>query len=937
MRELLVIVTVACAWNGAAKADVARPTIEPVMLTCEYREDSLGVDVEKPRLSWKLQTGSPTLDVHQPRGQRQTAYQVLVASNEKALTQNQGDLWDSGKVLSDESVHVQYAGTPLEARQQCFWKVRIWDEKNTPSPWSASASWTMGVLGGWKGAWIAARDVPMKRPSGQSYIPAKEPPGNFKGSAPVRREAVLMRRDVTLSARPVRAVARVTALGFVDFTVNGKKPDEARVMAPALSDCTKRVYYDTYDVTELLRAGRNTFGAIVGNGFFSTPGRGWGNWYGAGNEPVFSVEVELVLPDGTRRFLGSDGSWKWSTGEITFNDFFVGESQDLRLAQAGWNLPGFDDRKWQPVVVVAAPPGRLEANPGAPVRMTEVVKPARVEGNRYVFDAMYTGWPCIRVRGKAGQEVRFGDHGKPRGQGGSWNPNGNSADYKFTLKGDGIESLEPRFMVHTIGPVISVEGIEPSAIEAVTIKRAGADLRRTGEFSCSNPFLNQVYEATVRTHRNYTLDIPMDPTREKAGWTQDVQTMIDSTVYMTDMAALYRRWWIDMSDSQTPDGASGSVAPMCWGGQEHCWDDPWWSGMIVYLPFKHYQYYGDKQVLAEAYGPMKAYLEWLGKKADKSDGLLHWSGASDWIEVGINGWGPPKRTPTYLVSTCAWYLYADMVSHTARILGKPDEAMKYAQLATKIKDNFNKRCFDPKTGLYAGATDSQSALILPLCLGMVPDGKRSLVVKALEDNIHNKRKDHLSTGFVGTPYLMEGLHDLGMAELSYKIVTRQDYPSWKTLITDGVMKETWNGGLAQMPSLGGSVGQWFFKAVGGIRPDPTRPGFKRIFIKPSIMGDLMWVRCSYDSNYGRITSNWKREGPQLTMEVVVPPNTTATVFVPAKDASAVTEGGKPANKAEGVKFLRKENDAAVYEVGSGYYHFETTLEGPRTQKGTGAR
>jgi alpha-L-rhamnosidase len=346
--------------------------------------------------------------------------------------------------------------------------------------------------------------------------------------------------------------------------------------------------------------------------------------------------------------------------------------------------------------------------------------------------------------------------------------------------------------------------------------------------------------------------------------------------------------------------------------------------MIIYLPFKHYQYYGDKQMLAQAYGPMKAYLEWLGTKADKKDGIMRWSGASDWIEVGIEGWGPPKRTPTFVVSTCAWYLYATMLTQTARIVGTPAEVSKYEQLAKQIKEKFNAKCFDPSTGLYGGAADSQTSLILPLSLGIVPDDKRDLVTKKLVENIA-KWKGHLNTGFVGTPYLMEGLAELGLADLSYQMVTQQDYPGWKTLINDGVMKETWRGGLAQMPSLGGSIGQWFYKVAAGIRPDPAGPGFKRFFIRPAIMGDLTWVKCSYDSIHGRIVSNWKREDSKLTMEITVPSNTTATVHVPAKDAAGVTESGKPASAAQGVKFLKQENGAAVYGVYPGSYSFQSTL------------
>jgi len=913
MATATALLTCSALWGETD----ATSALKPALLRTEYHENPLGVDAKKPRLSWILKIAG------EPRGIKQSAYEILVASTAESLAENKGDLWESGRIESDQSMHVPYDGEPLSARQTCFWKVRITDQDGMVSEWSQPAIWVAGVFGDWKSPWIASRDVPMKIPIGQDYVPVEPPPGTFDETTDAREEAVFMRHDVELAEKPVRALARVTALGVADLYINGEKVGD-NVVAPGVTDYTQRVFYHTHDVSEMLQQGNNTLGAVLGSGFFSTPGRGWAQWFGVGNEPVFSVEVELTLADGTQQMLVSNDQWKWSTAEIVFTDYFVGETHDLRLAQPGWNRPGFDDSEWQPVVEVAGPPGVMEADPGTPVRVAKEVKPTRVEGNQYIFDHMQTGWPVVKASGPAGTEVKVGDYGRPRGQGAAWDPGGNSADFRFILKGEGSEVFNPRFMAHSIGPVISIDGIDPPPIDAVSIQSAHADLRVTGEFSCSNDFLNHVHEATMRTHLNYTLEIPMDPTREKAGWMQDVQTMIDSTIYLTDIAALYRRWWTDMSQSQLPDGSVGSVVPMIWGGQENCWNDPWWSGMIVYLPYKHYLYYGNTEVLETAYETMQSYVKWLATQADPDDGLLRWSGASDWIEVGIQGWGPPKRTPTYLVSTCAWYHYNDMLSQISEILGKDAEAEAYAAAAIEIRDNFNKRLLDPETGLYADAKDSQTSLILPLALGMVPEDKKPLVIERLADNI-KERGNHLSTGFVGTPHLMEAMTDLGLGELLYKIITQQDHPGWNTLISDGVMKETWEGGLVQMPSLGGSIGQWFYKVAGGIRPDFNAAGFKRIQIKPAIVGDLTWVNCSYNSNYGPIVSNWNRENSALTLEVEIPPNTTAEIFVPAVDAETVKESDKPADTADGVEFLRMENGKAVFGVGSGSYRFQSTL------------
>ena len=853
-------------------------------LRCDDRQESPVVLDAPPRFSWVMNSDK--------RAARQGAYELQVIG-----------AWESGKVESDQSLFVHYAGKPLEPGCVYHWRVRIWDQAGNVSDWSPLAEFSMAPRS-WQAKWIAARNVPMNPPRGQRMIPAATTPGSFTNVPCQRREAILMRREVSLPERPVRALALVTGMGFVKVTVNGHPADD-RAMSPPLTDLTKRVYFNALDVTRLLDKGPNTLGLIVGNGYFSSPSRGWAAWYGVGNEPVASVALELTFADGSKRTISTDEAWKWSTSEITFNDFFGGETQDLRLAQPGWDTCGFRDDHWQPVAVVSGPPGTLQPNPCPAIRSCGEVLPTRQEGNRYVFDAMYTGWPSVKVRGAAGQSVTIEGFAK----------------YQFTLAGAPSETLEPQFALQSIGPAITVRGVPPPPLADVRIRWAHSDLKKTGDFSCSSAFLNHVYDAEVRTHLNYTYDFPMDPTREKTGWTQDVQTMFDSAAFMTDMSSVYRRWWRDFRDSQTADGAAGSVAPMIWGGQDHIWDDPWWSGMIIYTPWKHYEYYGDKDFLAEAYPAMQAYLAWLGGKAG-ADGLMRWAGASDWIEVGIDGWGPPKRTPTYLVSTCAWYLYADILSRTAKVLGHEEDAGRYAALASRIKDALNAKCFNPATGIYANATNSQTALILPLSLGMVPEDNRPLVSKRLEENIH-RWNDHLSTGFVGTPYLLSGLPDLGMAELSYRIVNQRDYAGWNTLITDGVMKETWRGGMAQMPSLGGSVGQWFYRTLAGIRP--AAPGFRKFVIHPSLLGDLQWVKAHVDSPYGRIASEWSRSSRAMKLHVIIPANTTAEIHIPTSSAASVRESGHDLPKAEGVTVLAKKTNEVICEAGSGDYQFTADL------------
>jgi len=346
--------------------------------------------------------------------------------------------------------------------------------------------------------------------------------------------------------------------------------------------------------------------------------------------------------------------------------------------------------------------------------------------------------------------------------------------------------------------------------------------------------------------------------------------------------------------------------------------------MIVYIPWRLYEFYGDVQILERAYEPMKRYFSWLKEMADTKDGILEWAGASDWIEVGIEGWGPPKRTPMFLVSTMAYIYYADILAKSAALLGHSHDAEYYKTIAGATRSIFNKKYFDPATGFYAGATDSQASLIMPLALGVVPEEMKSIVLQRLEENIKS-RKYHLSTGFVSNSYLLHGLTDLGRADLVGRIMNQKDYPSFYSVSKNGVFMETWRGGMAQMPSLGGSSSAWFYRAILGIRNDTAQPGFEHFIIKPEMMPEVTWAKGHFVSIHGRIVSNWKREGEKRTMEVTIPPNTTATVYVPSNDAAVVTESGKSADKAKGVKFLRMEKGAAVYTVCSGTYRFQSIL------------
>lgn len=858
-------------------------------LRCEYQTDPLAIDAASPRLSWTMSSTN--------RGERQTAYQIFVASSQQKLAADQADLWDSGKIESDQSIQVEYAGKPLKSRMRYYWKVRAWDQNGKTIGWSKSAMWSMGLFSAsdWRAKWI-------------------------KYASETKNEAQYLRKEIHLDKPVKSAVVRFACLGFADVLINGRKPDETLMIAPRFANPAYRVIYTTLDVTHLLKQGDNCIGAILGNGYNSPPSKGWNEWQASIGRPQLLLELEVEFSDGSSTVVGTDDTWTANLGRIRYNDFWVKEVHDLKEEQPGWALPVFKDplSQWKPVAMAEAPKGRLQALRNPAVRRFESVKALRRDGNNYIFDRVYTGFPRIRVKGKPGDVISVRGNQKLV-MGDVFGP----VSIDFKLRDTNEVILEPRFFVHTIGTEFTITGLDHlPAPEDVSIEVVHADLQSSGDFECSNPLFNELHQIGKHTHFNYVLNYPIDPTREKAGWSQDIQNMFESASYLTETTSLYEEWWQDYADVQLEDGCVGSVAPTNVGHIE-IWNDPWWGGMIIYAPWRLYEFYGDIQILKRAYEPMKLYFFWLKKQADATGGILEWAGASDWIEVGIEGWGPPKRTPMFLVSTMAYIYYADILAKSSALLGYNEDTAIYKSVAENTRKTFNHKHLDPATGLYAGADDSQASLIMPLALGVVPEEMKSLVLQRLVENIKN-RNYHLSTGFVSNPYLLQGLTDLGRADIVGRIMNQMDYPSFYSVAKDGVFMETWRGGMAQMPSLGGPSTAWFYQAILGIRNDTTQPGFKHFIIKPEMVSEVTWAKGHYDSSYGRIVSDWKRENGKLSLEVTIPVNTTATVYVPAKDVGAVTESGKRAMRVRSVKFLGMKDNTAVFSVGSGTYLFQST-------------
>jgi alpha-L-rhamnosidase len=737
-----------------------------------------------------------------------------------------------------------------------------------------------------------------------------------------------------------RATASICGLGYYELFINGRKIGDRR-LDPGFTDFSKRVLYVTYDVTGAVRQGENALGVMLGGGWYDLPAP---DLFGNQNAPWSAsprllLRLRIELADGSTQTLVSDSSWKWSTGEILFQSVRGGETHDMRLAKPGWNTPGYNDRDWQPVTIVSAPAGKLRSQQHPAIKTDgQIACLALTEPKPgiYVFKLAENtaGWPRFAVSGTPGQKItlRANEGLKPDGTISDdlrTHTQGRYQTDEIILKGQGREVLEPRLCYHGF-QYVQVEGLhaKPALADMVGI-RVHTRPDAAGEFACSDERLNRLQTVLLRTYLNNLHGIPTDcPQREKMGWLGDGCVGEEFGIYNFSVPQFYTKWFHDMCDAQDPGGHVPSFVPCCgWGrvggnGAPGQFADPWWGGAIVITPWRLYTYYGDRRVLEDGYPAMRAYVDYLGSTT--RNGIIGWR-LGDWLDESAGG--AARRAPVDLTSTACYFYTANILSQVAAILDKQDDHAKYASLAESIRRSFNQKFLNATTGLYAA--DSQTAQAMPLAFGIAPDQQRPLVEKQLVQSILGpRRRGHVSTGIIGTLYLFHALMQTGRDDLAYTMLTQEDYPGWLYMLNQGstAVWEAWDGnvgnGSRNHPALG-SAGLWLYQGLAGIRP--AAPGFKQIIIKPAVVGKLTWVKASYHSIYGVIRSAWKRDGNRLTLDVTIPANTTATVFVPAADAATVTEGGKPAAQAEGVGFLRMDGPSAVFAVASGSYSFQSLL------------
>lgn len=897
--------------------------LRPTRLRVEGVEDPLGVDADVPRLSWALASDA--------RGARQSAYEVHVATGPDRLAAP--DVWDSGRVESDETLWIDYGGPTLDAGQRVWWTVRSWDAAGRPGPWAEPATWSRAAWLGpdWEAEWIG---------------PATLAPADSGA-------AILMRTEIEIRKPVQRATATVSGLGYYELAVDGRKVGD-HVLDPAWTDYTDGVQVVTYDVTEHVGEGRHALGVTLSGGFFhlvvadlfKTEEAPWRAL------PRLLLQLDVEHTDGTTATVasGPDG-WRWATGPVRLADVRGGETHDLRERRDGWQTAGYDDADWTPAVAVDPPAGKLRAQLHPPLREVERVRPVSIiqpaPGVVLVdFGKNLTGWVELTTAGPRGTRVvlHHNEVLRPDGTldtlhsaGHTWG--GRFQKGELVLAGDGRETFAPRFTYHGFR-YVQVEGLaEPLGVEDVVAVAVHTDLKGAGRFASSNGRLNELQGAIRRTLLNSVHGLPgEEPTREKMGWTYDALVLQEAYLYNFDAGAIYRKYAQDLIDAQDDDGHMPPIAPTpgIWrsgpDGAPGDYADPWWGVTLAFVPQVLWEFTGDRRPLEEAYPHVRDYVEYLRSRGVERPGaapgsglLLDWR-LGDWLDRAWDREGRPGLTPIVETSTAAFYAVARMLARNAERLGIPQDAARYGALADSVRQSFNAAFFDAETACYGAC--SQASQAVPLWVGLVPDGREADAFARLADAVV-AADTTVTAGFVGAFPLMEEVADRGRADLAFRALMQEGpTPGWLWFVEDetSTLGENLNPrgyGTGHHP-YAAFVGFWPYRALAGVRP--LAPGFRRIGIAPSVVDGLDAAEAVYESVRGEVASRWRREGDAVVYDVTVPANTTAEVVLPTSDPGSVTEGPvretrQPVAEAEGVVSVELRSDAAVVTVGSGTYSF----------------
>ena len=881
-------------------------------LLCEYIENPINIDVQHPRFSWVVSTLG--------RGKYQTSYHILVASNPDLLERGKADFWDTKVVFSDATMHIPYSGKELSGNSTYYWKVIIWDEQGDKfdSP-TSQFSTTCFSRDDWQALWIG--DNEKAEPTLEKGFILDQKEESYLDDAIYHNgRSVLLRNEFEIKKPIKSARLYITGLGFYEGELNGKKVGKV-VLGPAKTPYHKYILYDTYDVVDYLQVGRNALGIHLGNGWYDPYKKWWKEyrmqWFGYKKA---IAQLHITYLDGSEDLICTNEKWTTTRGPVLYNCIYDGEVYDANQEIQGWSTPGFDDFGWEKASIMKTPAAKLVAHMMPPIEINQTKKPVKVYSpheNMKVFDLgqNFTGWIRLKLSGKKGTRItiRFSEELYPDGMLNFTCNENAKATIEYILKGDTMEIYEPRFTYFGFQYVeITSEEKLPEIhdLEGCVLYSAN---EKIGDFSCSHELINKMHHATVWSQMSNMLGYPMDcPQRdERLGWMGDAQVTAEEAMYNFNMALFYKNWFKGIRENQDPEtGDIPIISPRPYIKDEGVE----WSSSFINMVWNHFLYYGDRQILEENYEAMKKYMQFLESISEDYIVPKGWIG--DWGSL-VKGWeeGEPESVPT------AFYYYnAKIMTKISSILGISKDKEEYTELSTAIRDAFNAKYFIPETKNYNDG--SQMANAFPLYLGLVPEHVKSEVLNNLIHDIEIEHDTHLTTGVLGTKYLIDVLSLLNRSDISWALATQTTYPSWAEMMDRfNTMCEFWTLKQSHNHVMMGSIDAWFYKTLAGIQLVESQPAFKEFVIKPYLADSLDYVNASTNTLRGNIISSWRKTENGLELNVEVPFNCKATVYLPIHEKKPIFESGLELDTLNGIKMISEVEGYKIIEVGSGNFHF----------------
>jgi alpha-L-rhamnosidase len=874
-------------------------------LLTENLQNPVGLDITVPRFSWQLSGNTRKL--------LQTAYSIEVFStgNKKAT------VWRSGKIISSQSVFIPYAGTALESGKQYKWLVEVWDNSGKPSVKSDTASFQMALLNAtdWKAKWIS--------------------PGYTEDS--ILRPSPLFRKVVAINKKVVSATAYITAHGLYEAHINGKRIGDA-YFTPGWTSYNKRLQYQVYDVTALLNKGTNVIGVTLGSGWY----RGFIGYTGQqnvyGKDIALLLQIDITYNDGSSEKIITDENWKSSTGSIRSSEIYNGETIDAREEKKGWLLPGYNDANWSGVKLTNASITNLVATYNEPVKRKDTFQPVKIfktpKGEQVIdFGQNLVGWVTLKVKGNAGDKIIV-SHAEVLDKAGNFyttNLRAAKSQDTYILKGGEEEIFEPHFTWHGF-QYIRLEGypgeLKPENFTAVALY---SDMQPTGIFTSSNPLVNQLQHNIQWGQKGNFIDVPTDcPQRdERLGWTGDAQVFSRTASFNMNVNNFFSKWLKDVAADQLPNGSVPHVIPNVLGQSNA--GSAGWADVATIIPWNMYLAYGDKRILENQYESMKAWVGYI-KSVSRNDLWDSGTHFGDWLfyRPDDDNSGRAAVTDKNLIAQCFYAHSTQLVINTAKVLGKEDDVKTYEALLQKIKMAFLKEYVTASGRLVS---NTQTAYVLALNFDMLEESMRMQAAQRLAENVKSYG-NHLTTGFLGTPYLCHVLTRFGYTNVAYTLLLQEKYPSWLYPVKMGATTiwERWDGikpdGSFQTPSMNsynhysyGAIGDWMYRVMVGLDTYEDGVGYHHIKIQPHIGGGFTNASASLQTYYGKLSNSWKIEGNKILMDVEIPANTTATVFLPAASAADVMENGESIASSKDIQLGETKDGYVIVNIGSGQYHF----------------